>query len=478
MGRLAADRAYAQRIKAIEDENAKLQSRVSDYEQTLETLRTQKSNLEKKVQVTNELIASTDADARASQKKRDEGIIAELTSRLAAAESEKKKCIETESMRIQASFTRELRVHEASMADVKAQLKAYEAKEENLRKAHEAKLEELRGKLEHLNVRNAGSSTKGADYENEIAQLLHDSFGVLPGYKMLPHKIRSGDHVVKSDSMTLMFETKDKAKLTKAEDIDKAHRDMDEHKECHALVFISKVSEIPDHQKPGHFDISRTTDGRPMIWIGKFDEKPDKIAYMQMVHLVLLELLKLGRTLDKSSGESLASYKDKVITLRRYLNETNDDFGEIKAAMNEYKKVQKQQMEKMEGRVIAVIAKFQQRIQNAMQDDEEEVAPLPTTNSSASTPPVEVPTIVESSAPIISRPMPSLPHVVPTIIESSVPLGSSLSSSGFNAVKVSMMDTPLDYKKLCKAELKQLCKDRKIKGVTGKSKEEIIAMLS
>lgn len=38
--------------------------------------------------------------------------------------------------------------------------------------------------------------------------------------------------------------------------------------------------------------------------------------------------------------------------------------------------------------------------------------------------------------------------------------------------------TQPDYKKMTVADLKQLCKDRKIKGITGKSKEELIAMLT
>lgn len=38
--------------------------------------------------------------------------------------------------------------------------------------------------------------------------------------------------------------------------------------------------------------------------------------------------------------------------------------------------------------------------------------------------------------------------------------------------------TQTDYKKMKVADLKQLCKDRKIKGITGKNKEELIAMLS
>ena len=38
--------------------------------------------------------------------------------------------------------------------------------------------------------------------------------------------------------------------------------------------------------------------------------------------------------------------------------------------------------------------------------------------------------------------------------------------------------TQTDYKKIKVADLKQLCKDRKIKGITGKNKEELIAMLT
>jgi hypothetical protein len=36
----------------------------------------------------------------------------------------------------------------------------------------------------------------------------------------------------------------------------------------------------------------------------------------------------------------------------------------------------------------------------------------------------------------------------------------------------------LDYNKMKITDLKQLCKDRKIKGITGKNKQELIAMLS
>ena len=566
MGRLAAERAHAQRIKAIEDENAKLQSSVevlkstvSARERDIETLCAQKSSLDDRLRVTKGAIDSTRDEAIKKQRELDEEFMAQLRTELESAKRELKKnkeeadkrydlTVQHADKRLEDSLAKIVLAYGASTAKLEADLKeskiyidvlrkeskageesvrkesavrvealrkekensenalrrASEVKEEALRKekedsenalrkASEAKEEalqtqiaDLRKRVELQIGRNAGSSTKGADAENEIALLLHTSLGMMPGYKMLEHKIRSGDHIVEFDKMRLMFETKDKATLKKVEDIDKVYRDMENHPECDAVVFISKVSDIPEHHRSGNFDISATTDGRPMIWIGKFDEKPDKVAYMQMVHLVVLELVKMARTLDKSTGvELLEFYKGKVATLRKHMKYTSSDLDEIVDKLKKYKSVQSTAFTTMEAEVKGIVAKFKHRLEDAMKDDDEEVAPLPATNSSASTPPVEVPTIVESSAPIISRPMPSLPHVVPTIIESSVPLGSSLSSSGFNAVKVSMMDTPLDYKmkvaelkKLNKAELKQRCKDSKIKGVTGKSKEELIAMLS
>ena len=39
-------------------------------------------------------------------------------------------------------------------------------------------------------------------------------------------------------------------------------------------------------------------------------------------------------------------------------------------------------------------------------------------------------------------------------------------------------NTQTDYKKMKVADLKQLCKERKIKGITKKNKEELITMLS
>ena len=68
---------------------------------------------------------------------------------------------------------------------------------------------------------------------------------------------------------------------------------------------------------------------------------------------------------------------------------------------------------------------------------------------------------VALEAPDVSVPLPPTPGVEPVIEPVAV-----------------ATTTQSDYKKMKVADLKQLCKDRKIKGVTGKNKEEIIAMLT
>jgi hypothetical protein len=68
---------------------------------------------------------------------------------------------------------------------------------------------------------------------------------------------------------------------------------------------------------------------------------------------------------------------------------------------------------------------------------------------------------VALEAPVVSVPPPPIPIVEPVA----------------QPVAVATTTQP-DYKKMKVADLKQLCKDMKIKGITGKNKEELIAMLT
>jgi hypothetical protein len=46
------------------------------------------------------------------------------------------------------------------------------------------------------------------------------------------------------------------------------------------------------------------------------------------------------------------------------------------------------------------------------------------------------------------------------------------------AVLVPAVPANTDYTKMIVKDLKQLCKDRKVKGISGKTKEELIALLT
>ena len=70
---------------------------------------------------------------------------------------------------------------------------------------------------------------------------------------------------------------------------------------------------------------------------------------------------------------------------------------------------------------------------------------------------------VALEAPVVSVPPP--PATAPIVEPAPQPIAVATT-------------TQPDYKKMKVADLKQLCKDRKIKGITGKSKDELIAMLT
>lgn len=233
--------------------------------------------------------------------------------------------------------------------------------------------------LRELTGRKAGSSTKGAEFEDDMERLISKAFGVKSDFKVIvspkEHLKETGDEIVEMDGIRTMYEFKNYATIADKHEVAKAHRDMDLHRECHALVFVSKNAEIAGHQKPGHFDIGVLADGRPSIWVGKFDDVPDKVVYLQMIHLIVIELLKLAKKAAESGeGGLLESCREKVTAMRRSFQEINEEMSDHGTAMRNYKSRQKKAWDELETSWVGFVGKFKHRLTRALKenDDEEE----------------------------------------------------------------------------------------------------------
>ena len=84
---------------------------------------------------------------------------------------------------------------------------------------------------------------------------------------------------------------------------------------------------------------------------------------------------------------------------------------------------------------------------------------------------------VPLEAPEMSPPAQPVAEPAHITIETATTDANANANANTDATANANTPTP-DYKKMKVADLKQLCKDRKIKGITGKNKEELIAMLT
>ena len=225
--------------------------------------------------------------------------------------------------------------------------------------------------LMEITTRRACSATKGQDNQQNFGALLFEAFSGNRDYKMYEHKNESGDHIIGFGGKKFMFENKDyDTKVPKAE-VDKAHRDLEKHSDCDALVLVSEVSEILGHQRPGNLDIG-FHDGRPVLYVGKFCEVPDKINCLRMIHMIIIELLNQIKKAEASNGlVQMEGYKEKISTFRRYFTETNQDMNDLLKSAKDYIRRHKVEWDIFYSNIKTLVFKFGERISKAMTDKED-----------------------------------------------------------------------------------------------------------
>jgi len=195
-------------------------------------------------------------------------------------------------------------------------------------------IEEKNNQIEFLQGMRNNSSQKGGVYEQKINNCVVQAFGTANTFDILDKKYESGDHIVAWESYKLMIEDKDKKEID-AEDIRKAHRDFTNHSECHLLIFISARAHIPRHQRPGDIDIA-IVDGRPVIYIGNFNNKENKILYLQSLQPVIRTLIELTKKAAEGTDIMNEKLSDKLRSIRQHFiyNEQiiNDMVNKARAA--------------------------------------------------------------------------------------------------------------------------------------------------
>ena len=195
-------------------------------------------------------------------------------------------------------------------------------------------IEEKNRTIEMLHGISTSSSQKGGVYEQKIKHCVINAFGTANKFDILDKQYESGDHIVEWETYKMMVEDKDKKEID-AEDIRKAHRDFTKHSECDILLFISARAHVPKHQRPGDIDIA-IVDSRPVIYLGNFNEKENKILYLKSLQPVIRTLIELTKKAAESPELLNDRLSDKLRSIRQHFiyNEQiiNDMVNKAKAA--------------------------------------------------------------------------------------------------------------------------------------------------
>ena len=209
------------------------------------------------------------------------------------------------------------------IAKMDAMRKECEKEKKLMKQEAEKNWEELkveRDRLHSLQVRQAGSATKGQDNERDFESLLKYTFGNAADFKLFPKKYNSGDFNFLWESYKIMIEVKkgysNKNKLRDKDGLPKSKDDFLRNSEYDILLFISEDGEIPDHEKPGDIDFG-IVDGRPIIYLGNFAKHENKSYFLQCLILPLMRcLIQVYSRKDQSNEEKNETLQCKLNTIQ------------------------------------------------------------------------------------------------------------------------------------------------------------------
>ncbi len=312
----AASGAQARAVKAAEEKAAKVAWKL---EQDLERLRREREEAaEEAAKLRVEF-----AGLQASFQER-----LEVARQTAAADADRRAiALESKLDGLQAAFkmmkeAEEERVQRLQAAEAARRTELLEAKEAMITVLKEEKAAartELAAAQEALLARRgakANSAVKGQLGEEDFADL---AAGHSWGLERTAKESRSCDYRGYVAGMPVFFEIKAHERKVASAEVDKFKRDMNEHPEVGAGVFLALHAGITGSRT--HFWTEYTGDGRLLIFLSDLMTAGEETARMHLdaVHQLLTVAVRINKARLAADGDLLEAYKERVEAAEKYI---------------------------------------------------------------------------------------------------------------------------------------------------------------
>jgi len=371
---------------------------------------------------------------------------ANLKAQIAEAHTIKERAVATEKQKADASAlaAEKAKAQEVALARVEEQGKAAKAYAELKRE-----LDVAREQAKSVAERKANSSLKGADNEEEWRLLLDATFGHAVDYKYLEKHTHMGDHSIVWEGKKLMIENKKgytESALRGPQGLPKSHKLFNERKDFDGLVFVAEDVAIPDHSRAGDISIERDSSGRPMIYIGRFADKPKET----MITAVLIPLLRIIPELR--GGDEREEIVGKLSKLQSMCERHVTSLNGITSGLNKFCQMVEQQSGLLKTTVKSAAAIFQMEVM-------------------AEFIPKEKATVVEGAGVASSADLKASIASGPALVDEtpgmfvSAPVAPSVPAAGGPFPKCTIK------------RLQEVLKDKKIKGGSSNDKEKLWSLI-
>jgi hypothetical protein len=378
---LKADVERQTRLAA--DEKARLlkdaATAAADFEKQVATARSDTDAASTKAAAAAAAIASARAEGKADADKAAEGQMAMLK----AAVAEAKQAAADAAQVASAAQQRLLEAEKASAIKAAASLALANAeaanrlamalalKDTEAAKERERLATDLRKAQETFHAvltRQAGSSTKGADNEHALTQVVKVAFSASSTYKEhTEKKLESGDIRFEVDGIKVMLEGKNYAHKVPQKEVLKAYRDMAANPEYDVLLFVSEHSDITGHVKPGSTDIC-IVEGKPAAFIGNFAQQQDKVAHLQMVLSTLMAFCRLQQSVSVADADAVEAKQHKIEDMLRLFRESSADMDGLLKSMKFARRQMDVAWDTFAGEIRDKVATFKRRLAEAQSD--------------------------------------------------------------------------------------------------------------
>lgn len=312
----AASGAQARAIKAVEEKAAKTTWKL---EQDLERLRREREEAAEEAAKLRVEFAGLQASFQERLDVARQGAAADADRRAVSLESKLEGLQAAFKMMKEAEEERVGRLMAAEAARRAELLEAKEAMISALKEEKAGAKADLAAAQEALMVRRgakANSAIKGQLGEEDFADM---AAGQGWGLERTAKESRSCDYRGYVAGMPVFFEIKAHERKVASAEVDKFKRDMNEHPEVGAGVFLALHAGITGSRT--HFWTEYTGDGRLLIFLSDLMTAGEETARMHLeaVHQLLTVAVKINKARLAADGDLLEAYKERVEVAEKYI---------------------------------------------------------------------------------------------------------------------------------------------------------------